>query len=230
MIDQEDLDYAAVIDTEQRRQAAYDAANGKYPLPVSELNRTSEDEEEELLTLDDNPLLDDALILRLTYDLATKLHKPEIIAHRYGLRGREELRRYLLDHPKIVQEARKLSAMYQSDGASEERVRMKFLQATEELIIPIAGVVADPRTPLTARIDGFKQLQRGAGLDGLTSNAKNQQQRDAGQPFNLTISFAGGREALNINATTVVEDDLIPPPPSPFPDEITDDAQLNEEI
>lgn len=228
--DQEDLDYESLTQNlaEQRRLDAYQAANARHPLPLS----GSEETEDELLVLDDNPQLDDALILRLTYDLATKLHKPEIIARRYGLGGRDELRRYLREHPTVVNQARKLRAMYESDAASEDRVRMKFLQATEELIIPIAGLVADPRTPLAARIDGFKQIQRGAGLDGLSANAKNQQQRDAGQPFNLTISFAGGREV--INATTVVEDE-IPPAPSPFPllgddEEGAEDTQLSEEI
>jgi len=170
------------------------------------------EDEEEILVLDDNPLLDDALILRLTYDLATKLHKPEVIAHRYGLGGVEDLKSYLKSHPAVVQRARKLHALFESDGASEERVRMKFLQATEELIIPMAGLVADPRTPLSARIDGFKQIQRGAGLDGLSANAKAQQGKDAGQPFQLVINFAGGREAFNLNATTVVEPDEIPLP------------------
>jgi len=170
------------------------------------------EDEEEILVLDDNPLLDDALILRLTYDLATKLHKPEVIAHRYGLGGVEDLKSYLKSHPAVVQRARKLHALFESDGASEERVRMKFLQATEELIIPMAGMVADPRTPLSARIDGFKQIQRGAGLDGLSANAKAQQGKDAGQPFQLVINFAGGREAFNLNATTVVEPDEIPLP------------------
>jgi len=167
-------------------------------------------EDHEILVLDDNPQLDDALIMRLTYDLATKLHKPEVIAHRYGLGGIDELKSYLKSHPAVVARARKLHALFESDGASEERVRMKFLQATEELIIPMAGLVADPRTPLAARIDGFKQIQRGAGLDGLSANAKSQQGKDAGQPFNLVINFAGGREAFNLNATTVVDEEIPP--------------------
>ena len=188
------------------------------------------EDEEEILVLDDNPLLDDALILRLTYDLATKLHKPEVIAHRYGLGGVEDLKSYLKSHPAVVQRARKLHALFESDGASEERVRMKFLQATEELIIPMAGLVADPRTPLSARIDGFKQIQRGAGLDGLSANAKAQQGKDAGQPFQLVINFAGGREAFNLNATTVVEPDEIPLPLLPGTAIGQEDEEPTEEV
>jgi hypothetical protein len=146
------------------------------------------------LSLSDNPQLDDALILRLTYDLATKLHSPASVARRYGLDGTEGLKDYLRDHPEVVAEARKLHAIFKSDAAAEDRVRMKFLHATERLIIPMAGIVADPRTPLGARIDGFKQIQRGAGLDGLSSAARaGQQAGAAGQPFSLVINFAGGR-------------------------------------
>lgn len=186
----------------------------------------------EFEVLDDNPLLDDALIMRLTYDLATKFHKPEVIAHRYGLGGREELKSYLTSHPAVVARARKLRALFESDGATEERIRMKFLQATEELIIPMAGLVADPRTPLSARIDGFKQIQRGAGLDGLSANAKAQQGKDAGQPFQLTINFAGGREAFNLNATTVVGDDIPLPllPGSAIGREEEDDQFEEDEV
>jgi hypothetical protein len=107
---------------------------------------------------------------------------------------------------------------------------MKFLQATEELIIPMAGLVADPRTPLSARIDGFKQIQRGAGLDGLSANAKAQQGKDAGQPFNLVINFAGGREAFNLQATTVVEPDDIPLPLLPGSAIGQEDEEPAEEV
>ena len=51
-----------------------------------------EDISDQLLTLDDNPQLDDALILRLTYDLATRMHSAEVIARRYGLGSVDELR------------------------------------------------------------------------------------------------------------------------------------------
>jgi hypothetical protein len=148
------------------------------------------------------------------------------------LGGREELKSYLTSHPAVVARARKLRALFESDGATEERIRMKFLQATEELIIPMAGLVADPRTPLSARIDGFKQIQRGAGLDGLSANAKAQQGKDAGQPFQLTINFAGGREAFNLNATTVVGDDIPLPllPGSAIGREEEDDQFEEDEV
>lgn len=183
--------------------------------PLEDLDNRR-DEDGVLEVLNRAPQVDDALILRLTYDLATKFHKPEILAKRYGMRDRDELKDYLREHPQVVTQARKLHAIFASDESAEERVRMKFLHATENLIIPMAGLVADPHTPLSARIDGFKQIQRGAGLDGAaSSSARGAMGRDGqgGHPFNLVINFAGGREKVVLDATTVSDGDFIPDPP-----------------
>ena len=115
---------------------------------------------------DPNPAQEDALILRLQYDLAMGMHDAETIAHRYGLDGKDALKEYLRLHPVIVFEARKLRALYLSDEATEVRIRNKFMHATEQLIIPMTALINDPRTPIAQRIDGFKQFQRGAGVDG----------------------------------------------------------------
>ena len=163
----------------------------------------------EPMVLSENPLLDDALILRLQYDLAIGMHNAEVIARRYGLVDQWSLRDYLREHPNIVHEARKLRAEFLSDSATETRIRAKFLRATEQLIIPIAALVADPRTPVTNRIDGFKQMQRGAGVDGAPAAAAKSE-KSGGAAFNLTINFAGGRET-RIAGTTVVDADDIPP-------------------
>jgi hypothetical protein len=163
------------------------------------------------MVLDPSPQLDDALILRLQYDLATGMHNSEVIARRYGLGGADSLREYLRQHPQIVFEARKLRTMFQSDEATEARIRTKFLRATEQLIIPIASLVADPRTPITSRIDGFKQIQRGAGVDGA---ATGKDTKTTGTAFSLTINFAGGR-AQRIEGTTVLDAEAIPLPKQP---------------
>lgn len=165
----------------------------------------------EIDSLDPNPLLDDALIMRLTYDMATGLHKSDVLARRYGLASPDALRKYLKSHPRIVSEAQKLRALFHSDGSAEDRVRLKFLHATEELITPMAVLVSDPRTPMQTRIDGFKQIQRGAGLDGMTAAAKAAAGKEQGQPFQLTINFAHGREPLNITGE-VIENAEIPTP------------------
>ena len=57
--------------------------------------------------LDPNPLLDDALIMRLTYDLAAGIHRADILAVRYGFPDVAALRRYLAKHPAIVRKRRK---------------------------------------------------------------------------------------------------------------------------
>jgi hypothetical protein len=165
------------------------------------------------LVLADNPQLDDALILRMTYDLATGMHNGEVIARRYGLADADQLKDYLRQHPNVVHEAKRLRSLFQSDEATEGRIRAKFLRATEQLIIPIAALVADPRTPINSRIDGFKQIQRGAGVDGVAAGAKDQGR--SGAAFSLTINFAGGRDSADrraeeITGTTVVDAGDIP--------------------
>jgi hypothetical protein len=166
------------------------------------------------MVLDQNPYHDDALIQRLQYDLATGMHQPDEIARRYGLKDKNELRNYLRQHPMLVEEARKIKALFNSAEGTETRVRAKFQRATEELIVPIAHVVRDPLTPVGARIDGFRQLQRGAGLDGVSALARGDGAgRQTGTAFNLTINFAGGRQEV-ISGTTVLDADSIPPPSS----------------
>jgi hypothetical protein len=160
------------------------------------------------MVLDENPEKDDALIFRLQHDLATKMHNSDEIAKRYRLRNKDELREYLRAHPQIVVEAMKIRAAFNSEDGSEARVRTKFLRATEDLIIPIHHLVKDPHTPISARIDGFKQLQRGAGVDGAPTPAAAAL-KGGGSAFNLTINFAGGR-SQNISGTTVTDPNSIP--------------------
>jgi hypothetical protein len=162
------------------------------------------------IILDQNPTADDALIARLQYDLATGMHQPDEIARRYGLKDKNELRNYLRQHPMLVEEARKIKALFNSSEGTETRVRAKFQRATEELIVPIAHVVRDPLTPVGARIDGFRQLQRGAGLDGAPTVLRGSDGKSTGTAFNLTINFAGGRQEV-ISGTTVLDADSIPP-------------------
>jgi hypothetical protein len=137
--------------------------------------------------LNDNPALDDALILRLTYDLATKIHTKPTIAHRYGFKSVGELVAYLAVHPQIVENVKKARALIQSDEGSEARIKLKALQATEELIPATAGIAADPRVAPQQRIDAFKQLSRVSGMDG--SAAAVAAARNFGPAFTLNILF-----------------------------------------
>lgn len=171
-----------------------------------------------VLVLDNNPQLDDALIQRLQYDLATKTHTYETIARRYGLTSVLELYQYLKDHPNILAEAKKLRALFDSDEGIEARVRTRFLHATESLIAPLHNLVADIRTPISARIDGFKQIQRGAGVDGAPPRDARGGTGNAGVPFQLNILFTNGQNTT-ISGTTVLDADEIPPPPGDSEDD-----------
>ena len=135
--------------------------------------------------LDPNPVIDDALIMRLTYDIATGIHEGAVLATRYGFADLAALRRYLLKHPQIIRNAQKTKALVDSDEGSEARVRLKAMHATEELIPATAGIAADPRIAPQQRIDAFKQLSRVSGLDAAAAAKAG----SGGPAFTLNILF-----------------------------------------
>lgn len=148
--------------------------------------------------LDPNPLLDDALVMRLTYDLAADIHPADEIATRYGFPDKSGLRDYLRLHPTIIKNAQRAKALINSEEGSEGRARLKAMQATEALISSTANIAWDPRIPPQQRIDAFKQLSRVGGLDG--SAAAQAARAGAGGPaFTLNILFRDKpSEHLNI--------------------------------
>lgn len=150
-------------------------------------------------TLDPNPALDDALILRLQYDLAAKIHPPETIAARYGFAGIKGLYQYLSHHPQVVANVKKARAAIESDEGSEGRVRLKALQATEVLIAPTALIAMDPRVAPQQRIDAFKQLSRVAAVDG-SGAAAAAAKAGSGAAFTLNILFRENPEKLSFTA------------------------------
>jgi hypothetical protein len=125
----------------------------------------------------------------------------------------------------ILAEAKKLRALFDSDESVETRVRMRFLHATESLIAPMHNLVADNRTPVSARIDGFKQIQRGAGVDGMPAERRGTGATGpSGTAFVLNINFRNG-QSTKISGTTVLDADEIPGPPA---NELLDDFQEGE--
>lgn len=158
--------------------------------------------------LDPNPLLDDALIMRLVYDIAAAIHPPETIAVRYGFDDVAGLRRYLAKHPQIIKNAQKAKAAMESDEGSEARVRLKAMQATEELIPATAGIAADPRIAPQQRIDAFKQLSRVSGLDG---GGAKQAAGAGGSGFTLNILFRDKpAEKLTLNPEMSLSNRITP--------------------
>jgi len=171
--------------------------------------------------LDPNPVIDDALILRLTYDIATGIHEGAVLATRYGFADLQALRRYLLKHPQIIRNAQKTKALVDSDEGSEARVRLKAMHATEELIPATAGIAADPRIAPQQRIDAFKQLSRVSGLDAAAA-AKG---AGGGPAFTLNILFRKNpEEKLAFTPEKTV------PVFTPGVITGTDDAEWDEEV
>lgn len=170
--------------------------------------------------LDPNPLLDDALVTRLTYDMAAGIHDGDTLAVRYGFPDKAGLRRYLAKHPQIVANAEKGRALMESDENTESRVRLRAMQATEDLIPATHSIAKDPRIAPQQRIDAFKQLSRVSGLDATA--AKNA--GEGGPAFTLNILFRNNpAEKLAFTPEKPVPQFIAP--------EITDeDAEYEEDI
>lgn len=182
---------------------------------------------EHVLVLDNNPQLDDALIGRLQYDLATRIHPYEAIARRYGLASVAGLYAYLRAHPLILVEAKKIRALFESGENTEERVRKLFLHATESLIPDMHNLARDTRTPISARVDAFKQIQRGAAMDGPARDAGLKGNGPAGTAFVLNINYRNG-QSTRIAGTTVLDADDIPAPSQQM--SLEDDSEFDEEV
>jgi hypothetical protein len=152
--------------------------------------------------LDPNPLLDDALIQRLIYDLAAQIHEPPTLAMRYGFPDVLAMRRYLSKHPQIVKAAQKAKALMESDENTESRVRLRAMHATEDLIPAAHGIALDPRIAPQQRIDAFKQLSRVSGLDSAAAKTAG-----AGGPaFTLNILFRKNPQ----EQLTLIPDEAMP--------------------
>lgn len=174
-------------------------------------------------TLDPNPLLDDALIMRLTFDLAAAIHPPEVIAARYGFGGIGDMREYLKRYPQIILNAQKAKAVMESDEGSEARIRLRAMQATEDLIPATASIAADPRIAPQQRIDAFKQLSRVSGLDAsAAARAANPQ----GPAFTLNILF---RNNPAENLTVIPEKPVLTPGVNRVGSQ-ADDAEYEEDV
>lgn len=147
------------------------------------------------------PSLAPELRLPLRYDLVNKITDYETIGERYGFGGKAGLIKFLHSDPEFCAEVGKMRAAISSDMNAQDRCRVKAAHASEELVAPIAGLVANPATPAATRIDGFKQLNRMAGVDGIPAAGKS---GDAapGTQFSLTINMPDGRSET---ITTVVE-------------------------
>lgn len=173
--------------------------------------------------LDPNPLLDDALIMRLTYDMAAGIHEGDTLAARYGFADTAALRRYLKKHPQIIVNAQKGRAIVESDENTEGRVRLRAMQATEDLIPTTAAIAADPRIGPQQRIEAFKQLSRVSGLD---ASAAAKAANPGGPAFSLNIIF---RNAPT-ETITVVPDEPVKAVLTPRVNSEADDAEYEEEI
>lgn len=155
------------------------------------------------------PILDEKLQNSLRFDLVSQIQSYENIGKRYGFGGEAGLMMFLQANPGFTKEVAKLRAMFSSDMSTQDRARLKALLASEELVTDIFALVSNPANSPAVRIDGFKQLNRMGGVDGLPAVAKD---GGTGTQFSLTINMPDGRSEKII--TTVVDQAEIPAPPA----------------
>lgn len=153
------------------------------------------------------PFIDRDLLTPLRFDLVNQVHSYKTIAERYGLGDESGLVAWLQANPAFAQEVAKLRAMFSSDMSAQDRARLKAALASEELIPDIFKLVASPTTSAATKVDGFKQLNRMAGIDGIPAASKDG--GGSGTQFNLTINLPTGVEKIT---TTVVDQPVIEPP------------------
>jgi hypothetical protein len=153
------------------------------------------------LDLPTTPELPDRLRIPLLHDLAGGLRELEDLGQHYGLGGEQGLRVFLAANPEFKKEAATLRALNKSDMSVQDRGRTKAAHASEELIVDIAAIAANPANAAPVRIDAFKQLNRMAGIDGIANTNKNSEGA-TGTPFNLIINLPDGKTE---RLTTVVE-------------------------
>lgn len=134
---------------------------------------------------------------QLKHEIASNLYEEDVLAKRHGLKS---IRKYLIDHAWLIPEIKALRAQKASELSVQERCRQKAALASEELIPDIVSVVANPTTSAASKIDGFKQLNRMAGVDGLPA-ATRDNQAQPGSQFNLTMVFRDRTETIS----TIVE-------------------------
>lgn len=138
--------------------------------------------------MDPDPEMDDAMLMRLQYDLAIGIHTPEELAQRYGFSDSADLQAYFARRPSLISATAKMKALFESDEGTETRVRAKAMLAAEKLIPPVARIAGNPHVAPQQRIDAFKQLSRVGGLDG-SAAALAAKAGQGGTPFTLNIMF-----------------------------------------
>lgn len=149
--------------------------------------------------------MEETVVLRLIQDVAYGIYPAEELAVRYQLGSVTGLKMWLGAHPAVVAQIQKLRAVHESDGAIQDRLRLKSAHVVEQSLPSMSSIITNPGVPIPQRIDAFKACQRMAGVDGMPAADKT---AATGVQFNLVMQFSSGDR--KVISTTVVEAQAVP--------------------
>lgn len=136
---------------------------------------------------------------RLAYELALELDSPAAIFARYGYDT--DGIRHLLSHATFKSTLQKYKEEIREGGVS---FKLKAKIQAEDLLTHSYALAVDPQTPASVRADLIKWTAKVADLE--PKQDKNAVQ--AGQGFQLNITFAGNQPTVALSGGPVIEGEV----------------------
>ena len=141
---------------------------------------------------------DPRLLFAFIQDVAQKIHKPEVIAKRYGFSNVPHMVGFIADNLEIRKKIKTFRAIWESDGSLEERMKALVGHSLIESIPENAMILFDKAAPAQTKLDAIKTFARLAGMDGAGQNGKG---AATGQQFVFNLMLGGKSRTF----TTVVD-------------------------
>lgn len=152
--------------------------------------------------------LEDNFLRRLCDDLANGIFTFADIARRYGFTDVSSLHRFLVDHPNVVREVKRLKALRESDRGVQETAQIRSAHAYNDRVHHIGGMIGNPNVGAKEQLDAAKLLAAAGGITN--TGGKDGRAGDSGSSFSLTLNIGNGTSIRLV--PTVVEADEVPAP------------------
>lgn len=132
---------------------------------------------------------------KLVMELAMELDSPSVVFARYGYTPEEMAA--LIGNKHFITALKDMMDQVKKDGLS---FKMKAKMQAEDLLQQSYSMATNPDTPAAVRADIIKWTAKMADLEPKSTDGKSM-----GQGFQLNITFAGAPQAVQVDATKVIE-------------------------